>query len=318
MAGAVSFQAKSANAKLSPQDQQPYRHPASGRLFQRPIPKPPYVCSTTVSIAATCPDTCRYKGNGCYEQAGITGGRARKRDQAAEGMTGDEVTVLEVATINAQFPRGVPQDGGQGGGRPLRLHVAGDAPSEYGARLLAAAARLWLLRGGGPVWTYTARWAEIPREAWGPIHVLASVQTVEEADEAAALGYTPAFSTPAFESRRKYPMRRSRGGLQVLPCPAETGSRDCVRCRLCLRQLPPDVAIGFEAHGKLAEKMWRLPVLGQPTTDDMLLHMDGLSAKAGRRITKTREGLGDARAAVDDALEAMGIDPDEPDEAAGP
>ncbi len=310
MTAAVSFQVKSANRKLAPQDGEPYRHPASARLFTRPIPKPPYACSTSVSIAATCPDTCRYKGNGCYEQAGITGGRAKKRDQAAEGMTGDQVAELEAATIDAQFPKGVPQDGGHGGGRPLRLHVAGDAPSEYGARQLAAAALRYLERGGGPVWTYTARWGEIPREAWGPIHVLASVQTVEEADEAAALGYTPAFSTPRFVSRRRYPMVRSRAGLKVIPCPAETGTRDCVRCRLCLRELPSDVAIGFETHGGQAKRMWRLPVVGQPSTGDLLLHMDGLEAQGDKRVAKAHALIDVAGDAIAVAMEAMGLEPE--------
>ncbi len=308
MSAAVSFQKKSANAKLSPQDQVPYRHPASGRLFQRPIPKPPYACSTSVSIEATCPVTCRYKDNGCYEQAGLTGGRAKKRDQAAEGMTGDEVAELEAATIDAQFPRGVPQDGARGG-RDLRLHVAGDAPSEAGARMLAGAAQRWLDRRGGAVWTYTARWGEIPREAWGPIHVLASVQTIEEADEAASLGYTPAYSISTFESTRRYPMRFSKAGLQVLPCPAQTRDRDCVSCRLCLRELAPNIAIGFEVHGNKRGKHYHLPILGE-RIEDTLDDLAELRVRGRHQVTKTWGSMGVARAAIRDALEAMDIDPD--------
>jgi hypothetical protein len=289
----------------------PYRHPASGRLFQRPIPKPPYVCSTSVSIAATCPDTCRYKGNGCYEQAGLTGGRAAKRDVAAAGMAGIDVAQLEADTIDAQFPAGVPQDGARGG-RDLRLHVAGDAPSEAGARLLAMAARRWLLRGGGAVWTYTARWGEIPRAAWGPIHVLASVQTVEEADEAVSLGYTPAYSIATFESKRKYPMRFSKARLHVLPCPAETAGRDCASCRLCLRELPPDVAIGFQVHGNQRAKHYHLPVLGE-RVEDTLDNLAELRERGRREVAKAWGSMGKTRTAVRDALEAMGIDPDEPE-----
>lgn len=308
MSGAVSFQAKSANAKLSPQDEQPYLHPSSGRLFQRPIPKAPYACSTSVSIEATCPSTCRYKDNGCYEQAGITGGRAKKRDRAAARLTGYQVSELEAATIDAQWPAGVPQDGARGG-RDLRLHVAGDAPSEAGARLLAAAAQRWLDRGGGAVWTYTARWGEIPRAAWAPIRVLASVQTVEEADEAAALGYTPAYSISRFESRRTYPIRRSASALRLIPCPAETGSRDCVRCRLCLRELPPDVAIGFQVHGKQRARHRHLPVLGE-RTEDTILALTELRERADRQVKKTWRSAGATKAAIAEALEAMGIDPD--------
>ncbi|HKY50814.1 MAG TPA: hypothetical protein VJP45_06120, partial [Candidatus Limnocylindria bacterium] len=148
----VSVQRASSNRKLAPQLQRKFPNG-----WRRNEPQGPYVTSTYVSIAATCPDSCRFKNNGCYDQAGPAAKHARARDAAADGWSALEVIRAEADAIDRLYPNGVPQDGARGG-RDLRLHVGGDVSCSRGAELLGEAARRWRERGGGAVWVYTHRW----------------------------------------------------------------------------------------------------------------------------------------------------------------
>jgi len=253
----VSVQPRSSNSKLSPIRVELAR---SGR--PRNVPIGPFVASTYVSIKATCPDSCVFKKNGCFAAASAGHLTMAKLDRDARHLTGDKVTRLEAEAIDRLFPRGVPQDGRRGG-RDLRLHVGGEAASSKGARLLGQAAARYIDRGGGRVWTYTARWQEFRRPAWGPISVLASVQHPHEIAEACGLGYASAIVI------RRFPPggRAFRvGAWTVVPCPAETRGRTCVECRLCFDDaalLRRRQVIAFEPHGRDAEQARvRLPVIG--------------------------------------------------------
>jgi hypothetical protein len=231
----------------------------------------PYCSSTYSSIEATCPNSCVFKNGGCYASAGFAKQTLRAMDHNAKALklTGDEVIAIEATEIDATYTygSGVPQDGGRHGtaGRDLRLHVGGDVSSTKGALMLAGAAARWLMRGGGTVWTYTHRWERVPRDAWGVISVLASVEDTEAAERAHALGYAPALVVAAHKSRKAYDLQGvRRRKLRVVPCPAETGTTTCVKCRLCLDQdlHKMGVAIGFAAHGLGAHKV-RLKLLPQ-------------------------------------------------------
>lgn len=246
--GPVSLQRRSHNSKLAE-----VQHVRFGKAYHT-HPKPPFVASTYVSIDATCPSTCRFKGSGCYVQSGSAVGPMRRLDKAAEGITGTEVNRLEAELIDKQWssvyhrnPR-VPQDGPGGTGRPLRLHVGGDVAGNMGAEYLSFAANRWLRRGGGPVWTFTHRWRKVWRERFGQILALASVETAEEAEHAVDLGYTPAYTTERLDDDRMF--RLGDTGVRVIPCPAQTRGRTCVDCQLCLRRLQKGVAIGFALHGR--------------------------------------------------------------------
>jgi hypothetical protein len=179
---------------------------------------------------------------------------------AAAGDDPDGVIAAEVDLIDGLFVRGVPQDGPHGGGRPLRLHVAGDVTSAAAARALSGAAYRWMARGGGPVWSYTHRWREIPREAWGWVSVLASVERPAQVAQARARGYTAAVSVPAYpDGHRAFAF----GGVRAIPCPAEVGSVTCASCGLCQddeRLAERGLAIAFAAHGPGADRV-RLPVV---------------------------------------------------------
>jgi hypothetical protein len=249
--GAASFQHRSCDAKLSPIEQ--LRIGKRRRL----VPLGPFVSSTYTSISATCSDECPHKSEGCYVQSGSTVTMARKQDAAARGHSATDVTVEEVALIDAAFSRGVPQDGARGG-RDLRLHVGGDVGSPLGAELLAEAARRWRDRGGGTVWTYTHSWREIPRSSWGPaINILASVERAEDIELARQAGYPSAIVVARFPSTRAFRLPNSEA--KIIPCPAEThidlNKRvTCATCRLCLDRdlLGMGSGIGFEAHGPQA------------------------------------------------------------------
>ncbi len=235
------FVACAPNRKLAPVDMV-----ANTTSRLRPVSRGPFVSSTYVSIDATCRDECVFKRGGCYVRSGFTGNLASRLDRTAEVLRPLEVIRNEVALIDGAFSRlgHVPQDGARGG-RDLRLHVGGDCPSEKAAVLLAGAAERWIARGGGRVWTYTHNWKHIDCDAWGPISVLASVETPEQAHLARQLGYRPAMVVREFPGRRAFRVGQSE---RFVPCPAETGVRTCVECRLCL-STDRRVAIAFAAHG---------------------------------------------------------------------
>lgn len=245
----VSFQPRSCDRKLAPQ-----RQVRVGK-WRRNEPLGPYVSSTYVSIAATCPDTCSFKGNGCYVQSGPASRWANRLDRQARAMGGtaiersNRVMLSEANAIMRAFPRGVPQDGAKGG-RDLRLHVGGDANGSLGAIWLAIAADAWRRNGGGAVWTYTHRWRSIDRVAWRDVSVLASVDSLSEIDEAHERGYAVAVTVSSFPNG---PRQWKVGSFRLVPCPAEAGAAvTCATCRLCMndrRLREHRLVIAFAEHG---------------------------------------------------------------------
>lgn len=239
-AGAASFTEKTTNRKVA----RIYVTAGGSASARRP-----FVATTTTSIAATCSSTCPFKNAGCYVQQGLTKFRAKARDRAATGLKPEEVIAEEVGLIDSAFRAGpVPQDGARGG-RDLRLHEGGDVGSLTGALLLGAAGGRWLERGGGQVWTYTHWWREIPRSVWGPISVLASVETPQDIEVARQAGYAAAIVVEKFPSDRAFSLPGT--SARIIPCPAETGSVTCAACRLCIDRdlLGMNAAIAFEPHG---------------------------------------------------------------------
>ncbi len=252
-AAAVRFHRVSANRKLAPIEKVPYPH---AHFKYRPTPRAPFCCSTFVSIEATCSDACVFKRGsagargGCYVDADQFMRRAMEiLDKGAAGLSSFQVIQEEVAVIDAIYKhRGIPRDGWHGHGRDLRLHVGGDAPGETSARLLAGAASRWMARGGGRVWTYTHSWQRIPREAFGAISVLASVEKPRQVSAARGRGYAPALVVRDFpDGKRPFTVP----GTRFIPCPAETLGKTCVECRLCLDVdlHAKNLGIAFQVHG---------------------------------------------------------------------
>lgn len=248
--GGASFQRSSSNRKIAPQRFETAR---SGR--RRNVPVGPFVSTTYVSIARTCPRSCPFREGSCYAIAGLERLNGAGLEERARSQTPTEVIRGEVALIDGHWVNGIPQDGPRGLGRPLRLHVAGDVVTPRTARLLSGAARRWLDRGGGPVWTYTHRWSTIERWHFGYVSVLASVETPAQAREATRQGYACAITVAQYpDGHRAFRF----GSLRAIPCPAEVGRMTCAQCRLCLddaRLRARGLAIAFAAHGIRADRV---------------------------------------------------------------
>jgi hypothetical protein len=248
---AAVFTAKNCNRKLSPVELVDV-----GRRFKQPRVRAPYCSTTFASIQASCPDSCRFKmkqgrSNGCFADAGFTAMRSRRYDRAAAGLSALEVIAQEAREIRQAFGGGrIPQDGMKGG-RDLRLHVGGDAPTVECAQLLGGAAADWQRRGGGAVWTYTHAFRAVPRAAWGPaVAVLASIEHGSEVAAARAQGYAPALVVDRFpRGHRKFRV----GGVDFIPCLAETRNLTCVECRVCFGGVDlfkRKLGIAFQVHGQ--------------------------------------------------------------------
>lgn len=239
----VSVQKLCSNRKIAPQRQEAAK---SGRI--RNVPTGPFASSTYVSVSGTCPDSCIFKDHGCYAQTGSYGWKIRKLDTAAASMTSLEVLRAEADRLDSLFPRRPPQDGACGG-RDLRLHISGDVSCARGAQVLGEAVARYRSRGGGACWTYTHRWSEVPLEAWGPVQVLASVESPDELEAAVDRGYAPALTVEAFSSPQSF--RLPGSSVRLLPCRAETSRTTCVQCRLCLEPglLQRGTGVAFALHG---------------------------------------------------------------------
>lgn len=147
------------------------------------------------------------------------------------------LTPLELARNEARAIEDLPATG-----QPLRLHIVGDAGGgeppavvKECVRLLALAARRFIQRGGGPVWTYTHQWRITTPEDWAPIQVFASCETRAQVYEADARGFEPALIS-------EDPRPELERGLRPFPCPADRGNTDCLRCGWCYRK--PERRVG--------------------------------------------------------------------------
>ncbi len=203
--------------------------------------------ATTHAAQASCPSSCVFKdGGGCYAESGRQGMFVTRRlNEVGELLDADalDVAMAEAEAIDAMEV--VP-------GRPMRLHTVGDCSTDDCARVVAAAARRYVERGGGPVWTYTHAWRDVERASWGSISVLASCETGQDVRAASARGYATALVVEAFESDRRYPIGPGASGNDVLPCPSMTRHVACSDCRLCFNDAglrERGYSIAFELHG---------------------------------------------------------------------
>lgn len=165
-------------------------------------------CFYTSLPRTTCPDSCRFKkGRTCYYWWGF-GGRYNKLHGGKE-----EIAEMEVKAISS-----VPVT------LPLRLHMGGDFVNTQHVRRVVKATLPWKEKGL-PVWTYTARWKAIPRDAFGHVSVLASVPNRNQAQLAESKGYSSFLAVRNPEGFRI-------GGDFICPSP----DIPCTECRECLEQ----------------------------------------------------------------------------------
>ena len=196
--------------------------------------------SATYAPRQTCPTDCRFLRAGCYAESYPCRYHFERISRQAEGKS-----PLEIARHEAQ---GITSMSGR---YPLRLHVSGDCADTQSAREIATACAVYHSKHGCPVWAYTHAWRDIPCDAWGPISILASCESIIDAKIAVNNGYCAAIvlSDPI--------ERRIRiGDLQVIPCLEQAKGTPCVSCRLCFnadRLRKNGKIIAFFPHGGAAK-----------------------------------------------------------------
>lgn len=143
-------------------------------------------------------------------------------------------------------------------GRPLRLHVSGDARTDRAAKAIAVACEKWHNAGGGHAFGYTHSWKKIERNLFGSISMLASIDAPSEANEAIGRGYAPASIFAEFPNGDK---AFRMGGVKFIPCPNQTKGITCKECKLCMNDgmlRDQNAGIAFIPHGIQKNKVLRI------------------------------------------------------------
>ena len=177
--------------------------------------------AATYAPQGTCPESCIFKGAGCYAEKGRMGIHTSRLNKASKAETPATLAAAEAAAIDLIKPKP---------GLPLRLHVVGDCPTDESARTVSDAAARYTAKGGGKAWTYTHAWETVERASWGDVSVLASVHGQLDAVAALRRGYAPAIVVETHESAKRW---TDSQGTSWIPCPEQTRGVTCDKCRLC-------------------------------------------------------------------------------------
>lgn len=208
----------------------------------------------TTSDARTCPDSCPLKqGGGCY---------------AKSGPMSIHWTAVNRGERGVPWPKFLEQLSRLPRGQLWRHNQAGDLPGnneKVDARMLQELVevnRTASLHG----FTYThkpmtpANAAAVQHANQHGFTINLSADTLQEADELAALGVAPVVVILPHDSPDSC---TTPGGRKVITCPAQTRDRtNCVNCKLCADPNRTPI-IGFLAHGsqsKLVEHKVKLLV----------------------------------------------------------
>jgi hypothetical protein len=118
----------------------------------------------------------------------------------------------------------------------------------------------WKKRGGTAAWSYTHAWKNVPANIWTNVSMLASVDTIEQANQAVKDGYAPAIVVSQHLSDKAYRLKGSK--TKWIPCPAQTHEEKvgCLECLLCAKSedlKSTNHGIAFEAHGASKNKIKR-------------------------------------------------------------
>jgi len=201
---------------------------------------------TYCSIKATCSTTCPLKQNQtCYAMNSFVGMVNTRMNRRARQDSPLQLARSEAKCIDESYNGGdVPT------GRDCRLHIAGDSRTITGTRIIAAAAKRWLKRGGRSVFTYTHSWAHVSRDNWGSVNVLASIESADQVEQVRSMGYSPAIVVAEHASDKAYKLPNCE--TVFIPCPAQTNDIHCSDCRLCMKSdwlFETNRGISFAAHG---------------------------------------------------------------------
>lgn len=173
-----------------------------------------YLPVGTVENGGTCPATCPFLGNGCYAQKGNVNMHQRSTAGCNPVDEADAIAKME------------PKPGDM-----LRLHVSGDFVSNAHLKAVDKACGEWIAKGGDKPWAYTHNWRHLNPENAKHFSLMASVHSLEEADQAKAKGWKCfALAVPNFDGPKAF----SVGEHKVVPCPNQTQeAKTCKDCKLC-------------------------------------------------------------------------------------
>lgn len=179
-------------------------------------------------VGMTCPKSCPWLGRGCYAEriAARRPNVARSWSQGVELSGGTLRRDLQVRPRRA---------------RAVRVHTGGDFGRDdrldhrYVLHVLAAFRDRPL-----PGWAYTHFWRQLApyRAAFVQrgVQMFASVHTVAEAKEAAALGYRLAIDAGRRGKGLQLPVKTEACGVTALTCPEQRKGVTCDMCGYCWRR----------------------------------------------------------------------------------
>jgi hypothetical protein len=194
--------------------------------------------SCTYVSQVSCPGDCVFKSSGCYAEAGFVAITTRRLNKVA---VTEDFSLIELARQEAEAINKLS------GKRLLRLHVVGDCTTDETAKIVSTAAKDYSKRGGKKVWSYTHGWRTVERSSWQDVSILASVETLLDAEKAFNKGYAVALVVPVQESGVI-----KKNGFKLLPCPQQLNQvKTCADCKLCTKSdflLDSKTIITFSTH----------------------------------------------------------------------
>ena len=191
----------------------------------------------STSSRATCPDTCPFRANGCYADAGPLAIHWQAVTAGARGVAWPDFL---------QLIKNLPA------GQLWRHNQAGDLYKPNTLTGQTALAALTAANRGRRGFTYShhkltpATVRAFKAATSNGFTVNASAETERAADAAISKGLRAVFVVPADETRTAW---KTADGNRAVVCPAQRFDRmDCATCKLCQAR-PQNVAIVFKAHG---------------------------------------------------------------------
>ena len=201
--------------------------------------------AVTTTSAGSCPPTCSFKGNGCYAESGPLAMHWRAVTAGKRGGTLEELCAKITALPRHQL---------------WRHNQAGDLPGYQGELDPGAVRRIAEANKGRRGFTYThyrptaTNQEIVARANKAGFTINWSAETLEEADEFAALGAGPVVCV--LPADQLTPVR-TPAGRHVIVCPAATGNTDCLNCGIC-QQRDRQAIVGFPAHGSGAKRVQKV------------------------------------------------------------
>lgn len=201
--------------------------------------------AVTTTSAGSCPPTCSFKGNGCYAESGPLAMHWRAVTAGKRGGTLEELCAKIAALPRHQL---------------WRHNQAGDLPGYQGELDPGAVRRIAEANKGRRGFTYThyrptaTNQEIVARANKAGFTINWSAETLEEADEFAALGAGPVVCV--LPADQLTPVR-TPAGRHVIVCPAATGNTDCLNCGIC-QQRDRQAIVGFPAHGSGAKRVQKV------------------------------------------------------------